>query len=142
MGETQLIRLAATVSANPRFLRQFVKFAVVGAIGTVVDMSILVFLKEVVGVNVYLANACSFTAAVINNYTLNSHWTFGDQEKEHGRQIVQFFIVSAVGLGLSSILLYFFHDIMDLHYLIAKALAILVVLFWNFSANRLWTFRE
>ncbi len=142
MGETQLTRFAATVAANPRFLRQFVKFAVVGAIGTVVDMSILVLLKEVGGLNVYLANACSFTAAVLNNYTLNSRWTFGDQDKEHGRQIVQFFIVSAIGLGLSSILLYFFHDVMDLHYLIAKAVAILIVLFWNFSANRLWTFRE
>jgi len=137
-----LTRISETVMANPRFVRQFIKFAVVGAIGTVVDMSILVFLKEIVGLNVYIANGFSFTAAVLNNYTLNSRWTFGDQDKEHGRQLVQFFIVSVIGLGLSSVLLYVFHDLMDLHYLIAKGLAILLVLFWNFTANRLWTFRE
>jgi dolichol-phosphate mannosyltransferase len=137
-----LTRLAEAVVANPRFVKQFVKFAIVGSIGTVVDICILVFLKEIVGINVYVANTFSFTAAVLNNYTLNTLWTFGDQDKQHKRQLVQFFIVSIVGLGLSQVLLFVFHDILNQHYLIAKCLAILIVLFWNFTANRLWTFKE
>jgi putative flippase GtrA len=137
-----LTRIATFVTANPRFVRQFVKFGIVGTIGTFVDVGTLVFLKEVAGLNVYVANTISFTLAVLNNYTLNSHWTFGDQEKQHHRQLAQFFIVSIVGLALSSALLYFFHDVMHLHYLIAKCLGIVIVLFWNFFANRFWTFRE
>jgi putative flippase GtrA len=137
-----LTRLSAIASTNPRLVRQFLKFAVVGAIGTCVDVSILYVLHELAGLNLYLSNAVSFTVAVINNYLLNSFWTFGDQEKRHGRQIVQFFIVSVIGLLLSSGLLYIFHDIYGLHYLAAKVLSILVVLFWNFTANRLWTFKQ
>jgi len=128
--------------SNPRFVRQFVKFAVVGSIGAVVDFGVLIFLKEIIGFNLYLANTFSFTAAVLNNYTLNSIWTFADQQKQHQRQLPQFFFVSIVGLGINQALLYFFHDIMGLWYIIAKALAILLVLFWNFFANRFWTFRE
>ena len=109
-----LTRIATFFNANPRFVRQFVKFGIVGTIGTLVDVGTLVFLKEVIGLNVYVANAISFTLAVLNNYTLNSRWTFGDQEKEHHRQLVQFFIVSIVGLALSSALLYFFHDVSEL----------------------------
>jgi putative flippase GtrA len=137
-----LTRLTNLVTTRPRFVRQFVKFGIVGAIGTIVDITILVFLKEVVGLNVYVANSFSFTLAVLNNYTLNSLWTFADQEKEHRRQLLQFFIVSAVGLALSQALLFFFHDVMHLHYLIAKCLGILIVLFWNFFANRFWTFKQ
>lgn len=137
-----LTRLATYVRAQPRPVRQFVKFGIVGSIGTVVDISILAFLHDVVGINVYVANFFSFSAAVINNYTLNSRWTFGDQEKEHKRQLVQFALVSVVGMALSQALLYFFHDVLNLHYLIAKCLGILIVLFWNFFVNRFWTFRE
>ena len=137
-----MTRFNELVAANPRVVKQFLKFAIVGAIGTCVDVAILVLLKEVVGLNVYVANFFSFSLAVINNYTLNSRWTFGDQEKEHKRQIVQFVIISVVGLALSEMLLYFFHDILNLYYLVAKVLGILIVLFWNFFANRFWTFKE
>jgi putative flippase GtrA len=140
--EISLARISELVSANPRVVKQFLKFAIVGAIGTCVDVVTLVFLKEVIGLDVYVANFFSFSLAVINNYTWNSRWTFGDQEKEHKRQIVQFVIISVVGLTLSEILLYFFHDIVHLHYLVGKCLGILIVLFWNFFANRFWTFKE
>lgn len=137
-----MTRVNEFVATNPRVIRQFVKFAIVGAIGACVDVGTLVILKEILGLNVYLANFFSFSLAVINNYIWNSHWTFADQEKEHKRQIVQFVIISIIGLVLSEILLYIFHDITHLHYLIAKCLGILVVLFWNFFANRFWTFKE
>lgn len=137
-----MTRLSEYVMTNPRFVRQFAKFAIVGAIGTCVDVGTLVILKEIVGLNVYVANFFSFSLAVVNNYTLNSLWTFADQEKEHRRQIVQFIAVSVIGLGLSEILLYFFHDMLGLYYLLAKCLGVLIVLFWNFFANRFWTFKE
>ena len=137
-----MTRLAETMTANPRVVRQFAKFAIVGAIGTVIDVSILAFLHEFIGLNLYVANLFSFSAAVISNYTWNTLWTFGDQEKEHRRQFLQFGLVSIIGLGLSQVLLYFFHDVLGQYYLIAKCLSILIVLFWNFAANRLWTFKE
>ena len=137
-----MVAVAQSLLSNPRFVRQFVKFAIVGSIGAMVDFGVLIFLKEVVGFNLYVANTFSFSAAVLNNYVLNSFWTFADQEKRHQKQLMQFVIVSVIGLGINQVLLYFFHDVIGLWYIIAKGLAILLVLFWNFFANRFWTFRE
>jgi putative flippase GtrA len=127
---------------NTRLARQFLKFAVVGTIGAVVDFGLLAILKELVHLNLYVANTFSFSAAVLNNYTLNTFWTFGDQENRRpAQQLAQFFLVSIVGLGINQALLYVFHDIVGLWYMLAKAIATVVVLGWNFTANKLWTFR-
>jgi dolichol-phosphate mannosyltransferase len=134
--------LPAVVASHPRFFKQFIKFAIVGTIGTVVDFSILIFLKEFLGFNLYVANGISFSCAVLNNYTWNSLWTFGDQAKHHAQQLAQFAVVSIIGLALSQGFLYAFHDILGLWYIMAKGLAIVCVLFWNFLANRYWTFRR
>lgn len=127
---------------NSRELERFIKFAIVGTIGAGVDFGTLTALVELFHVNVYLANTVSFTAAVINNFILNSTWTFGDQpNKKPARQLVQFFIVSIIGYMINQTLLYAFIEFAGLWYLLAKAIATIVVLFWNFTANRLWTFR-
>lgn len=137
--------------AHPRFFKQFIKFGIVGTIGMVIDFGVLILLKELFLFPLLIANAFSFSAAVMNNYTLNTYWTFADQEREHRRQLIQFAVVSVIGLTLSTILLFAFHDIAggvlfatipDWWYIIAKALAILIVMFWNFLANRFWTFKR
>jgi len=145
--QDRLSGLAKSLQANHRLVKQFLKFAVVGTIGFGVDFGILTALVELFHVNLYVANTVSFTAAVLSNYLWNSFWTFGDLPKRHGRQLVQFFIVSIIGLCINQAILYFFHDIAGLHvfrfgYMVAKAIATIVVLFWNFAANKLWTFRE
>jgi len=137
-----LTRLWDLIHENFRELERFVKFAIVGTIGAGVDFGTLSALVELLHVNVYAANTVSFTAAVINNFVLNSTWTFGDQpNKQPARQLVQFFIVSIIGYLINQALLYAFIEFAGLWYLLAKAIATIVVLFWNFGANRLWTFR-
>jgi putative flippase GtrA len=145
--QDRLFGLTKALQANPRLVKQFLKFAVVGTIGAGVDFGILTTLVELFHVNLYAANTVSFTVAVLSNYLWNSFWTFGDQPKQHGRQLVQFFAVSIIGWCINQGILFFFYDIVGLHvlrfgYLAAKALATIVVLFWNFVANKLWTFRE
>jgi putative flippase GtrA len=145
--QERLSSLNKSLQTNHRLVRQFLKFAVVGTIGAGVDFGILTALVELFYLNLYVANTVSFTAAVLSNYLWNSFWTFGDLPKQHGRQLVQFFAVSLIGLFINQAILYFFYDIAGLHvfrfgYLAAKALATIVVLFWNFAANKLWTFRE
>jgi len=145
--QDRLFSLAKSLQTNNRLVRQFLKFAVVGTIGAAMDFGILTALVELFHLNLYVANTVSFTAAVLSNYLWNSFWTFGDLPKQHSRQLVQFFAVSIIGLFINQAILYFFYDIAGLHvfrfgYLAAKAIATIVVLFWNFAANKLWTFRE
>lgn len=151
--------------ANRKELTRFVKFAIVGTVGTVVDYSVLNFGILVLGFSKAVANTFSFSAAVLSNFTWNRLWTFPEsRERPLGSQLAQFALVNLAGLGINQLiflsvdayvlgvqgilagpmaqlasLLGLPHG--PLAYNLAKAIAILVVLFWNFGVNRVWTYR-
>jgi putative flippase GtrA len=142
---------------NQKEIRRFLKFATVGAAGSVTDFAILNILIQVFGFPLAVANLFSFTAAVIQNFILNRIWTFPESQGRDARsQLVQFTIVSLVGLainqavflGVNNLLLPYWSEWIanpELAYAVsynfAKLFAIGVVLFWNFFVNRLWTYR-
>ena len=145
----QLItRLKDYVRNNRTEVNRFLKFAVVGAIGAVVDFSILNLGIQVFGLEKWLANVFSFTAAVISNFTWNRLWTYPESRSEPLLpQLGQFCLVNLVGLGINeAIFLSLDHWVFaswgTWGYNISKALAIGVVLFWNFFVNRVWTYRK
>jgi putative flippase GtrA len=150
---------------NPRELERFLKFAIVGAIGAVVDFALLNLMKQLfegIGlgagwgmpiaphqIQLAVANTISFSVAVLSNFTWNRLWTFPEsRERPLGSQLAQFAIVNVLGWGINTVLLlvmdrYVFQHFVGvrLSYNLAKAFAIGVVLFWNFGVNRVWTYR-
>jgi putative flippase GtrA len=134
---------------SKNFIR-FVKFCAVGMSGTVVDFGILTALKELAHMPTLPANIISFSTAMVNNFIWNYIWTFRDiRGKKVSLVFIQFAIISAIGLGLnSSIVVLLEHPLNILFtrpntgYLAAKFIATIVVLLWNFFANRFWTFRQ
>ena len=158
-------RLWIKLCGNPKELDRFVKFAIVGIIGAVVDFTVLNIMKVVFeniglgeslgpgvdphSVQLVAANAISFSMAVLSNFTWNRLWTFPEsRQRPLGPQLGQFTVVNILGLGINTILLlvldqYVFQHFFGvrLSYNLAKAVAIGVVLFWNFSVNRVWTYR-
>jgi len=134
--------------AKQKEIARFVKFATVGAFGALVDFGVLNLLILAFGFSKFWANTCSFSAAVLSNFIWNRFWTFPESRRERFLpQLIQFVLVSIGGyiinqtifLGLDSLI---FHIWGTLGYNIAKAIAILVVLFWNFGINRIWTYRK
>ncbi len=137
----------------PRFrtreLVRFVKFALVGALGMVVDLSVLNILHGLVGLHLLVANSISFSSAVVSNFTWNRLWTFPEtRHRPVHKQLVQFAIVSVIGLGINNFILWQVYRTIrpfvgsPWNYNLAKIFAIGVVLFWNFGVNRVWTFRS
>lgn len=127
---------------------RFLRFATVGAVGMVVDLSILNTLVKLAGWRLIAANSVSFSAAVISNFTWNRLWTFPEsRQRPIWKQLPQFALVNLVGLAINNVvLLTLYHLVQSLipdpwNYNLAKVIAIGVVLFWNFGANRLWTYR-
>ena len=128
---------------------RFARFLTVGAIGTLLDFSILTLLK-LAELPTLAANSLSFAAGLLNNFTWNRLWTFRDTVNiDWRRQLVQFTMVSLVGLGLSNLIVLSLEGIFSTwlgsaqwSYLPAKVLATGVVVFWNYFANRTWTFKH
>jgi putative flippase GtrA len=142
------VSLIERLRKQPRIIRQFVKFGFVGAIGSIVDFSVLIVLKEYLLLNLYVANTFSFSAAVCSNFLWNSIWTFRGVFRGRKRhRFIPFLLVSIIGLGINQFILYVAHEATGLDnyqygYLVAKVAATIVVMIWNFIANKYWTFRE
>ena len=125
------------------------RFLAVGSVGTLLDFSLLTLLK-LAGLPTLAANSLSFLAGLANNFTWNRMWTFGDAaQPDWQKQLAQFTGVSLVGLALSNLIVLGLEGPLGSilghpawGYLPAKVIATGVVVFWNYFANRLWTFRE
>ncbi len=155
-------KFTTVLSENRKEVVRFIKFSGVGALGAVVDFTFLNLAHRLfpwpqffgdglvlsVGWPLLAANSLSFTLAVLSNFTWNRLWTFPESRNRPIRQqLPQFTLVNIIGLAINNFILLtmqivlsdFFDDPWD--YNLAKAIAIAIVLFWNFGANRLWTYR-
>ena len=133
---------------RPREVMRFLKFASVGALGMVVDLTILNVMHKVVGLPLLVANTISFSTAVVSNFTWNRLWTFPEsRQRPIIPQLAQFALVNVVGLAINNVVLWVVFNLVTnfipdpLDYNFAKITAIGVVLFWNYGMNRLWTYR-
>ena len=79
---------------------QFLKFAVVGVLNTLVDFAVFQALNLLLGW-VYAAQVAGFTCGVINSYLWNSNWTFRKERTKSFREMSLFLLVNLLSLGVS-----------------------------------------
>lgn len=126
-----------------RAMRQFVKYCLVGASGFAVNL--IVFTLLVKGANLhYLSGATfSFIVAVTNNFLLNKYWTFNNPRGTVFVQAGRFLIVSASSLVLNLLVLRLLIEDLNLNNsIVAQAIAISLVTVFNFTGNKMWSFRR
>lgn len=148
--------VASRVGVNPKELTRFLKFLVVGVIGAVVDFGtyniLITFTIPVV------AGTISFILAIISNFIWNRYWTYPDsRSKSIWRQFIMFFIVNVSAIIIRLPIIWFMEPIFTsllenipaladsaerLGANLALALAVGIVLFWNFFINRYWTYSD
>ena len=146
---------------EPKERERFLKFAVVGAFGAVVDFGSFNLLMSLLGLVPKWAQAVSFTLAIISNFIWNRFWTYPDsRSKPISRQLVTFFLVNLVGFlsrtPIFTSLQEPFRNLFERFSFIpigiitadrlgdnfALGVAVVVVMFWNFFINRVWTYND
>jgi len=139
--------------------KRFIKFALVGISGTIIDFGIFnlfLFFKF----SSKFAYTISFVVAVFNNFFWNRNWTYPESKIHPVKtQLIKFSTVSVAGflirtnlyklIELPSIKLtesLLTENIFLSSELIGKnislAFVIIVVLLWNYFANRLLTYKD
>lgn len=132
----------APITPPALWFREFVKFGMVGVAGAIVDLGLLNLLHLRAGLNIYAATAVAFVAAVLVVYTLNNFWTYRRLGlKFTASNLLKYAAISTVGLGITELIIELLSVRNDLNFNFAKIIAIGIVFFWNFFANRAWTFR-
>lgn len=116
----------------------FLRFAAVGAVGTLLDYTILNITHRSFGLELSWALTLGFLAGAINNYLMNSFWTF--EQSLSWQKWGKFLIVAVVGLFFNNSIVLLLVNNVHWDYNLAKVVAIVVVFFWNFLVNKRWTF--
>ena len=125
---------------TPDFLLKFLKFGCVGLSGLAVDFGITWVCKEVLKIQKYVANAIGFTTAATSNYLLNRIWTFRSQNPEIALEYGKFLLISVIGLGINTLILWILVSRYNKNFYLSKLFAIAVVTLWNFFMNWIFTF--
>jgi len=151
-------------------VRQFVKFCIVGSSSYIVNMASLALLYYVLPMTYLAAYMGAFLISVVNGFVWNRIWTFKESRSADPRdQYIKFLAVNIVGLTISTVVsILILHQILQyqqhvdiplsslLHDVIynqkgkfpkmatfsAAFGAAMIVVFWNFFANRIWTFKK
>jgi putative flippase GtrA len=148
------------IITNPQERGRFLRFAMVGAMGAVVDFGVANILTGFFFMPFLYASIISFAAAVVSNFLWNRFWTYPDsRSKAVSRQLVQFAFISIIGLAIRTPIIKvleapainLFVDILPVDFFLSPrffghnltlAVAVLVVMMWNFFANRYWTYND
>lgn len=133
------IPLEAQPDARKTGLVQLVKFAIVGGTGTGLHYLVLVTLVTLLHMQPGYAAGIGAVAGACANYVLNRRFTFGSH-RPHRETLPRFALMAAVGAVLNGALVGVLVTA-GLHFLLAQAIATLVILILNFIVSKLWIFR-
>lgn len=129
------------------FSHRFIKFGAVGFSGLVVNMSILWFFTELIGLYYLFASLLSIELSVINNFVWNDLWTWGDRIKSgswgYFRRLLKYNLSASVAAVIGNLMvLAVLKEQFGWNYLLANLVGIAVAVVINYVVNDRWTFRE
>lgn len=120
---------------------QFLRYAIVGLIGTGLHTSILVLLVENFSLNPLFSTSTGFIASFIVSYCLNYKWTFRSQLGHFG-VLIRYFAVSISGLVLNLLIMFTIVNILKSWYIIGQIISIIVIPISNYLLNSRWSFKD
>jgi dolichol-phosphate mannosyltransferase len=86
----------------------FIKFAVVGLTGFIIDFALSFFLIDIATTQVWIATIISTEAAIISNFFLNNFWSFSHKKLEsrksvYAKSFIKFNFISSGSIAIQTI---------------------------------------
>lgn len=122
-------------------IQQFIKYAIIGASGVLLDLGTLTFFAEVLLFVPWGAVACNQLLVIGYNFSLNKYWTFRNREMVH-TQLVRYISLAGVNYVIGIALMYWFNEVFGIHYVLVRIGTIGLMILWNFLLYKLWVFKE
>jgi putative flippase GtrA len=122
-------------------LIQALRFGLVGVSNTLIDFALYWWLSRYVLVDQYVAaKMLSYFGGTINSYLMNKHWTFASSERVLP-EAARFLLINVSAWAINSLAMRLFIDA-GLRDLLAFVLATLASFLFNFTLQKLFTFRK
>mgnify|MGYP000327920179 CR=1 FL=1 len=121
-----------------KLLNQILKFGLVGGTAFVIDYVLLYFCTEFLHIHYLISSIISFTVSVIFNYILSIKWVFDVKNKQDVKDFVIFIILSVIGLGINSLIMYVMVEKFGVYYMLSKIVSTAVVMVYNFITRKIF----
>jgi dolichol-phosphate mannosyltransferase len=123
-------------------LTRFMRFALVGLSGVVVDMTFLFLLSDpsMLAWGLTRSKLIAAELAIVNNFFWNDVWTFRDRANDRRpqsrlRRFAKFQVICLMGVIINTVLLNVLFNFFGMNRYVANAVAIAVVTGWNYWLN-------
>ena len=121
-----------------KLLNQILKFGLVGGTAFVIDYVLLYFCTEFLHIHYLISSIISFTVSDIFNYILSIKWVFDVKKKQDVKDFVIFIILSVIGLGINSLIMYVMVEKFGVYYMLSKIVSTAVVMVYNFITRKIF----
>ena len=147
------------ILTSPIERTRFLKLMAVGVIGAVIDFGIANLLTHFLSFVLVLAGTISFSSAVLSNFIWNRYWTYPEsRSRPLPHQLGMFALVNVAGVVIRIPILHFLEaplrDFVAANGILTGltpeflgrnltlAVAVGIVMLWNFFVNRYWTYND
>ena len=119
------------------------RYCFVGGVSFLIDFTIYALLVTI-GIPYLLAGVLSFVAGFIFNFFAGRFFIFaaGSREKADRKELVSVLVIALIGLGLTELLLYVGVAWLQMDKRLAKIVAAILVLFWNYAARKIFVYKK
>jgi dolichol-phosphate mannosyltransferase len=136
-------RISERFGIAPERLEEFMKFAVVGGSGVVVNMGFLFALTRYGEMDIKFASPIAIEISILTNFFLNNLWTFRKRDTRVSflSRIFRYHLVTGLAGIVNYFTLLFLANVFGIQDMIANLIGILLGTLINFFLNSLWTWR-
>lgn len=122
-----------------RYFSQVRNFLIVGCTVTLIDFILLHTFTERLKIYYLLSAMLSFTISTVINYFLSMKFVFkGKEGRNKKNEFLVFAVLNAIGLGLTTLLMWLFVSKAHLYYMIAKVFTTGIVMFYSFFSRKIF----
>jgi putative flippase GtrA len=123
----------------PKSFLQFFRYLICGGTSTLVDIVMLYSLTHFADMHHLVAAPIAYITGTVTNYTLNTMLVF----KSSGNIKKEFPLFAIIGIGgllWTEIIMWLFVDFFGTYIMVAKLIAVVLVLNWNFFMRKKFVF--
>lgn len=125
-----------------KLLKKIIKYWFWWAIAALLDLSLLWFFTEILGIYYLLSATFSFIIAFSAGFYYQKYITFESKSGKHVVEWLYFFIFQIIWLWLNIFLLWLFSWILWFDYMLIAIINKFIIFAWNFSMNYTFNFNH
>jgi putative flippase GtrA len=127
------------IKPMPENAKQFIKYLFIGALNFITDLSVLIFLVEVLKLNVSLAATLSYICGLVVHFNLNRYWNFKNFQRNYYQHLRTYLVATLIFYSFYIVIINIFL-FAGFYYILAKVLASGILACLTFLFNKYITF--